>query len=141
MTKVEFYILQDEKPHAAFRRAVELIQNVYNDNKRVFVHTQDQRAAERMDELLWTHEANSFLPHLISGEASGLLPPIQIGYGQEPEIRPDVLINLSDEIPRFHGQFATVVEFAHGDEDTKAKARERFKYYRDRGYPLQHFQG
>ena len=138
MTKVEFYILENERPKAVFKLATELIGQAYKKNKRVFVHTETQRDAEYLDEMLWTEDANSFLPHLISGEASGLLPPIQIGFGQEPSIRPDVLL-LAQGIPRFHGQFETVIEFAHGDEDSKDKARQRFKFYRERGYPLQHY--
>ncbi len=141
MTQVEFYILEDEKPRSAFRLSVDLIQQAYQSRKRVFVHTGSQRDAEYMDELLWTQDASSFLPHLLSGEAEGINPPIQIGYGQEPNLRPDVLVNLSNEIPRFHGRFEKVIEFAHGDDETKEKARERFKFYRDRGYPLKHFKG
>ncbi|MEE4245139.1 MAG: DNA polymerase III subunit chi [Kangiellaceae bacterium] len=138
MTQIDFYILEDEKPRAAFRYAVDLIQSAYASKKKVFVHTNSQRDAEFIDELLWTQEPNSFLPHLIVGEADGIKPPIQIGFGQEPSIRPDVLINLSNEVPRFHGQFERLIEFAHGDDETKQLARERFKHYRDRGYPLRH---
>jgi len=139
MTNVEFYIVEDEKPRAAFRFSIDLIRKAYQARKKVFVHTNSQREAEYVDELLWTQDPASFLPHLIVGEAEGVYPPIQIGFGQEPQIRPDVLVNLSDDIPRFHGQFEKVIEFAHGDDDTKEKARERFKFYRDRGYPLKHF--
>ncbi len=138
MTQVEFHIIEDETPKAAFRLAISVIENAYNARKKVFVHTKSQRDAEYMDELLWTYQANSFLPHLLIGEGEGIIPPIQIGYGQEPQIRPDVLVNLADDVPRFHGQFALLHEFAHGTEEEKEKARERFKYYRDRGYPLRH---
>jgi DNA polymerase-3 subunit chi len=30
-----------------------------------------------------------------------------------------------------------VAEVVNGDEDDKARGRERFRYYRDRGYSLQ----
>ncbi len=139
MTQVEFYIFEDEKPRSAFRQSVSLIQNAYNQKKRIFIHTGSRRDAEYMDEILWTQDPSSFLAHLIAGEAEGINPPIEIGYGQLPSLRPDLLINLSDDIPEFHGQFEKVIEFAHGDEDKKEKARARFKYYRDRGYPLKHF--
>ncbi|PWK53453.1 DNA polymerase III subunit chi [Pleionea mediterranea] len=139
MTNVEFFILDDEAPKAAFRLSINMIQKAYQSKRRVFIHTGSKRDAEYMDELLWTQEPSSFLPHLLSGEAEGIYPPIQIGYGQEPNIRPDVLVNLADDVPSFHGQFEKVIEFAHGDEQSKEKARERFKFYRERGYPLKHF--
>ncbi len=138
MTQVQFYILSDEKPKAAFSRAIEFIDQAYQRKQNVFIHTCRQSDAEYMDELLWVRDADSFLPHLLVDEAVGVMPPIQIGYGQEPKIKPDVLVNLADEIPRFHGQFEHLIEFAHGEESTRQKARERFKYYRDRGYPLRH---
>ena len=139
MTKIEFYILEDSQPKAVYKLAVELIRNAYNNNQRVFIHTHTQKEAEKLDELLWTQDPSSFLPHLLANEGAGILPPIQIGFGQEPAVRPDLLVNLSQEVPPFHGQFAKIIEFAHGDEETKQKARERFKYYRERGYPLQHY--
>ncbi|WP_144395453.1 DNA polymerase III subunit chi [Pleionea sediminis] len=139
MTQVEFYIIEDDKPKSAFRRSIALIQNAYSQKKRIFIHTGSRRDAEHIDELLWTQEPSSFLPHLMSGEADGINPPIEIGYGQLPNVRPDVLINLSDNVPEFHGQFEKVIEFAHGDDEQKEKARARFKFYRDRGYPLKHF--
>lgn len=139
MTQIEFHIFDDEHPKAAFRRSLELIHAAYRKKQKVFIHTGSQRDAEYMDELLWTQDPSSFLPHLLIGEAEGVIPPIQIGYGQEPQIRPDVLVNLSDSIPNFIGQFERVLEFACGDDEKKEKARERFKFYRDRGYPLKHF--
>lgn len=138
MTQVEFYILDDEKPRAAFHQAVSLIEQSFRSNKRVFIHTESKRDAEYMDELLWTREPSSFLPHLLVGEAEGITPPIQIGFGQQPEVRPDVLVNLAHEVPQFHGRFERLIEFAHGDEAAKEQARQRFKFYRDRGYPLRH---
>jgi DNA polymerase-3 subunit chi len=140
MTQVEFHILDDEHPKAAFRRSISLIHEAYRQKKKVFIYTDSQRDAEYMDELLWTQDPSSFLPHLLIGEAEGILPPIQIGHqGQEPQIRPDLLVNLSESIPHFVGQFERVLEFAYGNEEQKEKARSRFKFYRDRGYPLKHF--
>ncbi|NVJ49627.1 MAG: DNA polymerase III subunit chi [Gammaproteobacteria bacterium] len=139
MTQVEFYILEDEKPRAAFRFAIEHIQKAYLNNRKVFIHTNSRRDAEAMDEILWTQDPSSFLPHSLHGDAPGLNAPIEIGYGELPNVRPDVMVNLSDHVPEFHGQFERLIEFVCGDDEQKELARTRFKFYRDRGYPLQHF--
>ncbi|WMS88427.1 DNA polymerase III subunit chi [Pleionea litopenaei] len=139
MTQVEFYIMEDERPRAAFRHSVALIQKAFQSNRKVFIHTESKRDAEAMDEILWTQDPSSFLPHTLHGDAPGINAPIEIGYGELPSLRPDILINLTSEVPHFHGQFERLIEFVCGDEERKEKARERFKFYRDRGYPLQHY--
>jgi DNA polymerase-3 subunit chi len=49
-----------------------------------------------------------------------------------------VLINLSNEVPLFFSRFNWVFEYAYGDDEKKEKARERFRFYRERGYQLNH---
>ena len=49
----------------------------------------------------------------------------------------DVLINLTPAVPLFFSRFARVAEIVGQDEDSKLSARERFRFYRDRGYALE----
>ncbi|MCZ6854116.1 MAG: DNA polymerase III subunit chi, partial [Gammaproteobacteria bacterium] len=51
-----------------------------------------------------------------------------------PEGHDDVLINLSDHVPTFFGRFERVAEIVVGE--TTNRGRERYQFYRDRGYPL-----
>jgi DNA polymerase-3 subunit chi len=48
----------------------------------------------------------------------------------------DVLVNLDQTVPAFFGQFERVAEIVSGDDNVRNQARERYKYYRDRGYSL-----
>ena len=138
MTQVEFYSLQSDPKLLPFKHLCEVVKRAYRKGQKVFVHTQSRRVAEKIDELLWTQDAKSFLPHQLVGEDPNTQPPIEIGYGQNPNINPDVLINLADDVPLFFSQFHWVFEYAYGDEENKEKARERFRFYRERGYPLNH---
>ena len=62
---------------------------------------------------------------------------ILIGCGAVPEHGPwDVLINLTDEVPEFFSQFHRLAELVAADEASRNAGRERFRYYRDRGYEL-----
>ena len=63
------------------------------------------------------------------------LTPVLIGWGEEPT-GDEVLINLADQVPKFIGRFDRVAEIIVGER--KDDGRERYKFYRDCGYPLHH---
>lgn len=144
MTQVEFYSVgaaegaEESASKLPYKHLCEVIKRAYRKGQKVFVHTDNRRLAEKVDELLWTHDAKSFLPHQMADEDPDTIPPIEIGFGQSPSVTPDVLINLSLEVPQFFSQFHWVFEYAFGDDENKEKARNRFRFYRERGYPLNH---
>ena len=138
MTQIEFYSVDSDTKAAPFPHLAEVVKRAYRKGQNVFVHAQDRRQAEAVDELLWTQDSKSFLPHQLVDEDPDTRPPIEIGFGQDPTIRPDVLINLASEVPLFFSRFHWVFEYAYGDEESKEHARSRFKFYRKRGYPLNH---
>ena len=45
-------------------------------------------------------------------------------------------MNLSSEVPPEFSRFTSVIEVVADDAD-KAAARQRFKFYKDRGYEIQ----
>ena len=49
----------------------------------------------------------------------------------------DVLINLAGSVPSFFGRFERVAEIVDQSDAQKQVARERYRFYRDRGYALQ----
>lgn len=138
MTQVEFYSVDEEDSKLPFAHITEVVKRGYRKGQKIFIHTENKKLAEKVDEILWTLDTKSFLPHQLVGEDENTKPPIEIGFGQTPKIRPDILINLSSEIPSFFSHFNWVFEYAHGDDESKEKARSRFKFYRERGYPLNH---
>lgn len=138
MTQIEFYSVESEHNKLPFAHIIEVIKRGYRKGHKIFIHTDNKKLAETMDEILWTQDPKSFLPHQLVGEDEKTLPPIEIGYGQDPTIHPDILINLSNDVPLFFSHFNWVFEYAYGDDKNKEIARERFKFYRERGYPLSH---
>lgn len=138
MTQIEFYSVDSAELQVPYAHLCEVVKRAYRKGQRVFVHTENRNQAEKIDELLWTQDAKSFLPHQLVDEDPDTKPPIEIGYGQEPNIRPDVLINLAQKTPLFFSRFRWVFEYAYGDEENKEHARGRFRFYRERGYPLNH---
>ena len=48
----------------------------------------------------------------------------------------DVLINLSAEVPEFFSRYERVAEVVDADAARREQSRERYRFYRDRGYKL-----
>ena len=101
MTRVDFYILKSQTEDALLHFACRLTDKAYGLNQQVLVNAHANDQAQRIDELLWTFKAGSFVPHgLASGEAEP--PPVTIGTNVEPAEDPewDVLINLAGRSAR-----------------------------------------
>ncbi len=135
MTRVDFYVLQDVDLAAAHRFACRLAAKAVTTGNHVHIHNDDQAAAAELDEMLWHYPEHRFIPH--ASEDSTLAKPSPLLLGWNPPVDPDgVLINLASEIPTFFGRFDRVAEIVV--EATRDTGRERYKFYRDRGYPLFH---
>ena len=137
MTRVDFYVLPDADPAQRSVLACKLAEKAYSQGLKVYIHTASGVDSQRLDELLWTFRAGSFLPHAIV--KSGTDPdftPILLGHDLEPAGHTDVLINLGAEIPRFFGRFERVAELVDQRPELLAQSRERFRFYRERGYEL-----
>ncbi len=137
MTRVDFYILDGAITGDGQRTACRIAEKAYRLGQKIFLHTNSAHSAAALDEFLWTFRDGSFVPHALLGSEAATDSPVVIGQGQEPDpSHRDVLINLGDEVPLFFSRFERVAEIVAGDEATRARARERFRFYRDRGYPL-----
>jgi DNA polymerase III subunit chi len=134
MTQVDFYILEGDGPRGRALFVCRLADKVAGMGHKVFVQAQSEEAARELDELMWTYSDKSFLPHCLAGadpEAA-----VHIGHGAEPAGDFHLLINLGAEVPGFFSRFERVAEVVDGDETRKTQGRERFRFYKDRGYPL-----
>jgi len=139
VTRVEFYILDRPGKEARLNFACRLAEKATSKDLEVLINTETDADSARLDELLWTFSQGSFLPHRVLSDAAGEdeAEPVLIGCNREPEDGSwDLLINLAPEVPEFFGRFSRVAELVGGEEQDKAAGRERFRYYRDRGYEL-----
>ena len=140
MTLIDFYIMSDRKPDARQLLACKIAEKAYKKGHKIYIHTESEQQSNSIDKLLWTFRGGSFIPHAVAshsitnkGETG---TPVLIGHNNEPECSPDVLINLSHEVPGFFSRFKRVAEVITEDAEQKKKGRERYKFYRDRGYEL-----
>ena len=128
MTRIDFYVASEDAPRVACRVA----EKAWKLGHKVYVHTKDPTDAQKLDELMWTFRDVAFVPHSLTDDA-----PIRIGHTAPPDGFDNLLVNLADEVPAFFSKFERVAEVVSGDESAKAQARERFRFYRDRGYELE----
>ncbi len=87
-----------------------------------------------MDDLMWDYPKGRFIPHCEMSEDSSNCP-IHLSHA-EPIFEEGLLINLAKDIPFFFARFDRVAEIIV--KSKVSAGRDRYKYYRDRGYPLHH---
>jgi DNA polymerase-3 subunit chi len=139
VTQVDFYILDSDSDDARLRLACKIVDKATQLDNHVFIHSSSDDEARQIDELLWTFSQGSFIPHRIVRETltEAPLEPVLIGVNQPPAPgRWDVLINLAPEVPEFFSRYERVAEVVDGNATRRERSRERYRFYRDRGYKL-----
>jgi DNA polymerase-3 subunit chi len=132
VTQIDFYSNVADKLATACRIAAK----AYARGNRALVLCPDAETAARFDRMLWTTPAIAFVPHCAATDPLAPVTPILIDHtAAEPSVD-QVLVNLRPEWPPFFGRFERLVEIVSVDEEDKAQARNRFRFYRDRGYEL-----
>lgn len=137
MTRVDFYILPDAAPDGRERLACRLADKAFRLGHEVYIHARSREQAAALDNLLWTFRAGSFIPHCRVGDGSVESVPVLIGHEEVPAHCHTLLINVAQEVPSFFSRFERVMETVDQDEENKRHGRERFRFYRDRGYALE----
>nr|VFJ61861.1 MAG: DNA polymerase III, chi subunit [Candidatus Kentron sp. DK] len=135
--RVDFYILETavgtDIPHMACR----ITEKAWKSGFRVFIHTGARFTAAKMDELLWSFRAESFVPHTIHATAANEDKyPVLIGTGADPGEALDVVINLGDDTPPFLLGSNRVVEIVAGNARDRESGRQRYRLYREKGCSL-----
>lgn len=135
MTQVDFYIVE-RADRDRLGVACRLAQKAYDAGRKVHLHTTDADQAQRLDRLLWTFRQGSFIPHALAGTPEAEAAPLVIDHAGEPDAPYQVLFNLAADVPPFFSRFERVIEVIGREPDEVRDGRLRYRYYRDRGYPL-----
>jgi DNA polymerase-3 subunit chi len=65
--------------------------------------------------------------------------PVVINHDGEKFPDHELLISLHKQTVNFFSRFERVIEIVSMDEEDSRLGRERFKFYKDRGYEMRHF--
>jgi DNA polymerase-3 subunit chi len=137
LTRVDFYLPGPDAPDNRFGLACRLADKAYRQGRRVYLHAASAEQARHLDRLLWTFREQSFVPHGLTGQVDPVLTPVLLGWQAPPEDENDVLINLAPEVPAFFSRFRRLAEPLDDEPGIREAGRERYRFYRDRGYPLE----
>jgi DNA polymerase III subunit chi len=140
VTQVDFYILSGASDDALLKLASRIAEKAVAHGQQVHLNAASQSQAAMLDEVLWTFSQSSFLPHrVVAATPTDSMPaePVLIGAGIEITSGPwNTLINLAHPVPEFFSRYERVAEVVDGDSERLTRGRERYRYYRDRGYEL-----
>jgi len=132
MTRIEFYFNVADK----LAKATELCERAVAKGRQLTLFTQDDAMSSSLQQKLWQHSPTSFLPSAYPLDEISAHAPIIVDAAGTHLIQDDILINLKTEHPPFFSRFRYLVELVGNDEDDKVAARQRYKFYRDRGYQV-----
>jgi DNA polymerase III subunit chi len=134
MTRIDFYSNAEPK----LQVACQLVAKAVREQLQVMVYSPDEAVARSFDKLLWTYQAIGFVPHCLASDALSPETPVVIASGDSEMSHYRVLLNLHTDSPPSFSRFERLIELVGTGEDDRQSARARFRFYRDRGYEIQH---
>lgn len=136
MTRIDFYSNVPDKLLYACR----LVRKARAANCRLIVFGQDGAQLAQFDEALWTFSDTDFLPHVMADDPLAAQTPVLLADAGMTDLpHHELMINLSSQTPPDFARFERLLEIVSTEEEDKAAGRERYSYYKQRGYPLSHF--
>ena len=134
MTEIKFFFNVDDK----LGFACKLAKKAYDDGRKLIVYAPAGHLADDFDRRLWTFSQLSFIPHVKAGHALAAETPIVIARDDSGLPHHEALLNLSDEPPPFFSRFDALREVVLPEDDDRARARERARFYKSRGFEVTH---
>lgn len=136
MTRVDFYVIRNPSEREHDRLVCRLTERAWRAGHSVHIRCLDADRAASVDDLLWRYKDTAFLPHAQRHSEAADGVPVIIGYGNDTPGTADVLLNLGHDVPDYFSRFERVMETTGVDTTARAAARERYRYYQERGYTL-----
>jgi DNA polymerase-3 subunit chi len=141
VTRIDFHFNVDHRVHYACR----VTRKARAAGKRVVIFARSAERLAQVDTALWTFSALDFLPHVYVGSPLARATPILLAADEAASPPSDVLLTLDDDVPGEFGALFTryerVIEVVSRDVGDRARARARFRAYKERGFAPTAFDG
>ena len=141
MTRIDFYVLSNSNQMERLQLICKLSEKAIGRAQKVCIYGDSVEELQQLDHSLWDFRAISFVPHKLLPQGyvtSGLDNEAVHLSCNEPAADRTLLINLASEVPSFFSRFERTLEIINDEPDIKTSGRLRYRYYQQRGYPLQH---
>ena len=132
MTTIDFYFNAEDRMQIACRLAGKAVAQ----GKRVLVWAPQPDSAHQLDRMLWTTPATGFVPHCMAHDALAAETPVLISAGATEPEGCAILLNLGDDCPPAFERFERLLEIVSRADDERQGARQRYRFYRERGYTI-----
>ena len=131
MTTIQFYHLTTTPLERALPK---LLEKAYGSGLRTLLVADSEDYVEHLNQLLWTYDADSFLPHGSVKDGNAEQQLILISTAIEPANGAKLLMLTNGATPEKPDDFERIIDIFDGN-DTSAveKARTRWKSYKNSG--------
>ena len=136
MTKIVFYQLQTDNTEARLLFICKLLTKIWRQALKIYVYDNIPANNKHLSDLLWNFSEYRFIPHSLTSDSA----PINLGEDERFTLHNDVIINLGENIPVHYSRFVKVLEIVDNQPQIKKNSREHYRYFKDRGYPIEHHQ-
>ncbi|HZZ09511.1 MAG TPA: DNA polymerase III subunit chi [Paraburkholderia sp.] len=134
MTRIDFHSNVGDSLLYACR----LIRKAYQAGQPTIVLAEPERLRE-FDEQLWTFSPLDFVPHCMAGTPLAAQTPIVLASSLDDVPHHQVLLNLGATVPPQFARFERLLEVVGNAHEELITGRERYRFYRDRGYALNNY--
>lgn len=141
MTKVSFYTNSADK----LRTACQLSHKAMQHGLHTVISLPDAASCDALDKLMWHYPDTAFIPHCRHDKIDATPHcvtsqwPVVLSHDNDHFPHYDMLISLHSECLSFFSRFDRLIEIISTDAADSQLGRERYKFYRDRGYEMCHF--
>jgi DNA polymerase III subunit chi len=131
--RVDFYVLKSAAAKQRWGFACRLTEKAYLRDLRIVIVNDTLADAQALDDLLWTFNERSFIPHKICLDEHSMDPATKVHLTVEPaaDISADLLVNLAARLPAHWERYTRIAEIIDAEDERRRLGRERFKTYRD----------
>ncbi len=131
---VHFYHLTS----TPFERALpKLLEKIVGSGRRALVVASSESEVDRLNQLLWTYDPNSFLPHGSAKDGKQDKQPILLTTDMSPVNHANMLVVTAGQMPDAPEQFERILDIFDGkDAEAVEKARARWALYKSAGCEL-----
>jgi DNA polymerase III subunit chi len=138
VTEIRFYHLEQRRVDQALPS---LLEAALGDGRRVLVRASSDEMVAALNELLWTYDDASFLPHGAAGDGDPMTQPIFLTSGLENPNAATMLVRLTGaETDDTDDAFDLLVLMFDGrDEAALAHARGEWRRLKDQGRTISYW--
>ncbi len=129
--RIDFYLIEGAQQQQLLF-ACRLADKVYRQGERLAVLVENQAAADQLDQLMWTYQVESFLPH--AQHPTTLDVPIIIGQNTKDLTQVNILLNLTNMTVNLNNY--RLLEVLSSETEVLSAGRIRYKSYQQQGHQL-----